>query len=129
MLVMTSNPDIPLVWSGFDMPSAAPGSEFWQVEQALTNNVSMLSSGWPDDYLPIDLESLPPQTFWSPLVNPASNENSYYNPLAISSGTLLSDLTPPKMPEQLSYDDKRQKISQLQEMLAKVEVLRSELAL
>lgn len=125
---VSSSHDIPLAWSDFDVPSL-PGTEFWQAEQVLTNSTSMLSSGWPDDYMPISLESFPSQPFWPPLDDSLNNETGYYNLPATSPGTLLLNDTPTKTPEQLTYNDKCQKINQLHEMLAKVEVLRSELAL
>lgn len=111
------------------MPPLAPGTEFWQAEQDLTNSASMLSSGWPDDCVPVGLESLPPPPFWPPL-DDFSNNATYYNlPTTTTSGTLFSNFTPTKTPEQLSYDDKRQKINKLHQLLAQVEVLNSELAL
>ena len=126
---MTPNYDIPLPWGGLDMPSAAPGTEFWLAEQALTSGVSMLPSGWPDDYMPIALESLPSQICWPSLDNISNSVTGCCNSPTTSAGTLFSNLTPTKTLEQLSYVDKYQKINQLQQMLAQVEVLRSELAL
>ncbi|KJA25890.1 hypothetical protein HYPSUDRAFT_64613 [Hypholoma sublateritium FD-334 SS-4] len=126
---VASNSDIPLAWAGFNMTSAAPCSEFWQAEQALTNNASMLASDWPDDCMPIGLENLPPQTFWSHLDDISNNATDYYNLPTTSLGTLFPNFTPTKTPEQLSYFDKYQKINQLQQLLAQVEVLNSELAL
>ena len=131
MLVIIPPYDIHLPWGDFDMPSAAPGAESWFSEQALTNSASMLSSGWPNDCMPIGLESLPPQMFWSTLEDLPNNEIDYCDLPATSSKTLFPTPTLTKTPdlEQLSYNDKFRKINQLQQMLAQVEALRSELAL
>lgn len=125
---MSLNHEIPLAWAAFDMPPAAPGTEFWQAEQDLTNSASMISSGWSDDCAPIGLESLPPPPFWPSLDDFSNNASDYYN-LPTTSGTLFSNFTQNKKPEQLSYDDKCQKINKLHQLLAQVEVLNSELAL